>query len=86
MFVDGSLLAWGLSDGTFVANSSVGAGLVFFNEIPSASGFYLVRFFPDRPGFWRIVLRHPTLGEVVNEFDAVSAAPPFSGLQASFGP
>jgi hypothetical protein len=85
MFVDGSLLTWGLSDGASVADSSIGAGFVFFNEISGASGFYLVRFFPDRPGFWRIVLRHPTLGEVVSEFDAVPTAPSFSGLQASFG-
>lgn len=86
-FVDGSVLSWGLTDGTFVSNSGVGAGSVFFNEVIGATGYYLVRFFPDRPGFWRFVLLHPVLGtEVICEFDAVPSLPSVSGLQSSFEP
>ena len=86
-FVDGTILSWGLVDGTYVADSGIGAGQVCFNEIVGIVGFYLVRFFPDRPGFWRIVLQHPMLGvEVVCEFDAVSPFPSASGLQSSFMP
>ena len=87
MFVDGEVLSWMLVDGTFASDSSVGAGLVFFNEMPGAVGFYLVRFFPDMPGFWRIVLRHPVLGtESIFECDAVPLAPHAGGLTASFEP
>lgn len=85
VFVDGVVLPWIISDGTFVPDSGVGAGSVFFNEVAGASGFYLVRFFPDRPGFWRIVISHPVLGvEIIREFDAVPPTPTTSGLLASF--
>ena len=86
-FLNGTVLSWGLVDGTFTPDSGIGAGSVFFNEIVGVSGYYLVRFFPDRPGFWRIVLANPTLGvEVVCEYDAFPAVPSASGLQASFEP
>jgi hypothetical protein len=86
-FVDGTVLSWGLVDGSVVADPSIGAGMVCFNEVSGAIGFYLVRFFPDRPGFWRIVLRHPVSGqEAICEFDAVPPFPPASGLNPSFAP
>jgi len=85
-FVDGSLLAWPLADGAYLASSTIGAGALYFNEIPGAAGHYCARFFPDRVGFWRLVLRHPTLGESVLEFDSVPGVAPVSGLNAQFGP
>ena len=85
VFVDGIVLPWAMSDGTFVPDSSVAAGSVFFNEVAGASGFYSVRFFPDRPGFWRIVISHPVLGvEIIIEFDTVPPMLTTSGLLASF--
>ena len=86
-FLNASVLSWSLVDGTFTPDSGIGAGSVFFNEIVGVNGYYLVRFFPDRPGFWRIVLSHPVLGvEVIREYDAFPAVPSASGLQASFEP
>ena len=86
VFVDGQVLSWSLVDGAFVADSGIGAGLVCFNEVAGAAGFYLVRFFPDRTGFWRIVLQHPDLGEVVCEFDSLPSTPQSSGMLTSVMP
>lgn len=85
VFLNGSAVSWPITDGTFVADSSVNSGLVYFNEVVGSSGFYLVRFFPDRIGYWRLVLRHRVLGqESTCEFDVVSASPATSGLVATF--
>jgi len=86
LFVDGQILAWGFIDGAFVADSSIGAGSVCFNEMSGAAGFYLVRFFPDRTGFWRIVLKHPDFGEVICEFDAFPSMLQSSGMLTSVMP
>lgn len=85
IFYNNSPLSWVIRDGTSVADSSISAGSVYFNEITGAAGFYSVRFFPDRVGYWRIVLRNTALAqESVAEFDANPAATNPSGLQASF--
>jgi len=90
-FVNSSVLAWPLADGSSVTDSGVSAGTVYFNEVSGAPGFYSVRFFPDRTGFWRVVLRSLALQqEAVLEFDAAPAgvfkAVPRGGLTASFAP
>ena len=87
LFVDGLPFQWAVADGVPISDTSIGAGSVFFNEVSGAVGFYLVRFFPDRTGFWRIVLRHSALGvESILEFDAIPQVPQTSGLIAKFGP
>jgi len=89
VFAENSLLAWPLADGTLVPDSSISAGTVYFNEISGASGFYSVRFFPDRVGYWRIVLRNAALSaEVARDFDVAPAGPlgPPNGLNATFIP
>lgn len=91
VFANSSVLAWPILDGGGVPNSGVSAGSVYFEEISGAPGFYLVRFFPDRVGFWRIVLSYPALQqEVPLEFDVVPAnvfkAAAKGGLTASFDP
>lgn len=91
VFANSSLLSWPLEAGSGVSNSGVSAGTVYFEEVSGASGFYLVRFFPDRTGFWRIVLSYVALQqEVALEFDVVPAgvfkAVPRGGLSASFEP
>jgi hypothetical protein len=55
LFVNNQILSWPLVDGTMTADSSIVAGSIYFNEISSSPGFYSVRFFPDRVGFFRIV-------------------------------
>lgn len=85
VFANNVLLAWPVADGSLVLDSSISSGTVYFNEIPQAPGFYSVRFFPDRVGFWRIVIRSDALGaESILEFDVVAPAKPDGGLNASF--
>lgn len=88
LFFNNQAVGWSVEDGAGVADSSISSGKVLFHEIPGASGHYSVRFFPDRAGFWRLVLRHATLlQECVVEADVTSAsAQPgqAGGLNASF--
>lgn len=88
-FVDNSILGWSMVDGTLIPDASVASGYIYFNEITSSPGFYSIRFFPDRIGFWRIILLCPSLSqEKIIEFDVVAAttfAPTSTGgLNASF--
>jgi hypothetical protein len=89
VFADNGLIAWPLADGSTVADSSVSAGTVYFNQIAGAPGYYAVRFFPDRVGFWRLVFREPTLNEeVILSYDVAPARPGVASneLNASFVP
>lgn len=84
-FVNNALLAWPVADGTTVQDSSISAGKIYFSEISGAPGFYSVRFFPDRVGFWRIVLKSTALNaEVILELDVTAPSPPAGGLNATF--
>lgn len=87
VFANNALLAWTLLDGSAVPDSSISAGSVYFNEISGSPGFYSVRFYPDRTGFWKLVYSVPSItAEVVREFDIVpqSAFATANGLNASF--
>lgn len=88
LFVNNQAVSWPLVDGTAVPDSSVSSGQVYFNGLPTA-GFYSLRVFFDRVGFWRLILVHPGLGvEIIREYDVVPAGafkPGASGgLSASF--
>ena len=88
-FVNGTELGWTLEDGSSVVDSSIAAGSVYFNEIAAEPGFYVVRFFADRVGFWRIVLTVSMVqSEPILEFDIIASGalkPGGSGgLNASF--
>lgn len=87
VFANNVALAWTTLDGTAVPDSSISAGTVYFNEIPGNPGFYSIRFFPDRIGFWRIVVSDSAISaESVREFDVAPAGTfsPSNGLNASF--
>jgi hypothetical protein len=87
IFADNGLLGWPIADGTNVSDSSVASGTVYFNEIQGAPGYYSVRFFPDRVGFWRLVFREPTLSqEDILSYDVLAARPGQASneLNASF--
>jgi len=74
-------------DGLTIPDSSISSGFVYFNEIPGSPGFYSVRFYPDRTGFWKLVYSIPTLpAEVIREFDVSPSGLSSSanGLNASF--
>jgi len=88
IFSDNCLLNWPLLDGTNVANFSVSSGSVYFNEISGSPGFYSIRFFPDRIGFWCLVFQNLTLNEeAIRSYDVTSARPgPSNDLNATFLP
>jgi hypothetical protein len=87
VFANNVLLPWSLIDGLIIPDSSVTSGSVYFNEISSNPGFYSVRIFPDRIGFWRLVFLNSTLStEIIKEFDAIPPGvlrPSSGGLNAS---
>lgn len=88
IFVDNSKLLWPIVDGTLIADSSISAGNVYLNEIPGSPGYYSIRFFPDKIGFWKLSILNTTLNqEITKEYDIVPAGtfgPTSSGLNASF--
>lgn len=91
LFVDNAVVTWPLTDGSLVFDSSVCSGKIYFNEISGSPGFYSIRFFPDRVGFWRLVLTSFSLNsEKVFDFDVVNSgffstsSAPSGGLSASF--
>lgn len=89
LFVNNQVLSWPLEDGSAIADSSVSAGSVYFNEISGSDGYYNIRFFPHQIGFWRMIIRHNALSqEVIKEFDVIASGslkPTSSaGLNASF--
>ncbi len=87
-FVNNALLSWPLQDGTMVADSSISSGKIYFNEISAApGGYYSIRFFPDRIGYYRFSFLHPIYGiELERSFDVVPAGvlrPSTGGVIAS---
>ncbi len=89
LFLNNARQGWGLQDGTLVQDGSVSAGNIYFNEVVGSNGYYSVRLFPDRIGFWRVILTHPGFKiEQILEFDVLPAgslsAPSQGGLIASF--
>lgn len=87
LFVNNLSIPWTLLDGTSVADSSISAGYVYFNEIAGSPGFYSLRFFSDRTGFWRLVLSIVVnSAEIIKEYDSVSSLQgnQSGGLNATF--
>lgn len=91
VFVNNTVMPWTVQDGTNVSDPSVSAGTVYVNEISGAPGFYAVRFFTDRVGYWRVVLTVSQYSaEIIREYDVVvagffgSAPSGGGGLTASF--
>lgn len=89
VFANNTPIPWPIQDGSVIPDSTISAGIVYFNEIVGSPGFYSFRFFPDRIGFWRLVFSIPVIpAEVIREFDIVSSKmlAPANGLNASFIP
>lgn len=86
-FVNNAPVSWPVADGTSVQDSSISAGMVYFNEIAGSPGFYALRFFPDRVGYWRLVVSiASTSVEAIKEYDVISAPQgnASGGLNATF--
>jgi hypothetical protein len=89
VFSNNVLLPWTIQDGSAVPDSSISAGVIYFNEISGQPGFYSVRFYPDRIGFWRLVFSVPSIAaEVIREYDITPANQyaAANSLNASFTP
>jgi hypothetical protein len=70
LFVNNTFLHWDLTDGAAVPDSAISSGHVYFNEISGSPGYYSVRFFPDRVGYFRFVFIHSAYSiELEKEFD-----------------
>jgi hypothetical protein len=86
VFFNNAAVVWGVSDGSSTQDSSISSGSIYFHEISGNPGFYSVRFYPDRVGYWRVVLKttSPVSSESIMEFDVVPTANLLPGLNASF--
>lgn len=86
LFWNNSLMAWPVQAGAAVQDASISAGAIYFHEISGSPGFYAIRFFPDRVGYWRLVLTCSSpSAEIVREYDVVNPSSSSSGgLVASF--
>jgi hypothetical protein len=85
LFVNNALMSWPLMDGASVPDSSISSGYIYFNEISGSPGFYSIRFFANKVGFWRLVMKNNSTGiEQVKEYDVTSSSNNSSGLNASF--
>lgn len=72
-----------LEDGTSILNQDISPGIIYFNEIPGKPGFYSVRFFPDKIGFWYLLYSYNG-SEVIKEYDVKPAQTNTDSLIASF--
>jgi hypothetical protein len=69
-FVNNIALPWPLLDGSSTSDASISSGKFYFNEILGSSGYYSLRFFPDRTGFWKInIMVHSVPLEIPREFE-----------------
>jgi hypothetical protein len=89
IFANNTALSWPLADGSLIVDANISSGTIYFNEINGSNGFYSVRFFPDRTGFWRIIITNAGLNtERILEFDIIPAnslkSTVSGGLTASF--
>lgn len=85
LFINNEFLNWPLVDGTNVSDVSILSGSIYFNQISGHLGYYSIRFFPDTPGFWRLIISSNIhMNEIIKEYEVVSQSPQSSGLNASF--
>jgi hypothetical protein len=76
---------WFLVPGLFVTDTQVASGAIYFNEIPSAPGFYTVRWRPNGVGYWRLLISYVAGLQIeVTDYDVVSNQSVAPGLSASF--
>jgi hypothetical protein len=74
-----------LASGATVTDNQVKAGLLYFHEIPGASGSYSVRFRPNAAGYWRLILTYAAGQQIVaQDYDVMAEPTQAGGLTASF--
>jgi hypothetical protein len=87
-FYNNTLLSWTFVDGSMVLDSSIAAGKIYYNEIVDNPGYYTIRTYFDRVGFWRLIFVNSALNsEIIKEYDVLPVgafSPSSGGLNASF--
>lgn len=87
-FYNNAPVLWPLVDGSSTLDSSIVSGSFYFNAIPGALGYYSLRYYPDKVGYWRVVVYDTVSGsEQVRDYDittAVQSSALNTGLIASF--
>jgi hypothetical protein len=74
LFANNVDLNWNLLDGTSVLDQDISSGNVYLNEIVSYPGFYNLRWYPDRIGYWYMSISCSVNGvDYVKEYDLKSA-------------
>jgi len=80
------LQPWPLVDGTTIADASVTAGRIYWNEVGGSPGIYNVRWRPNALGYWRLLITFAGGTQIMaQDYDVVEqAAQISSGLRTSF--
>lgn len=89
LFFDNTLVAWPLVTGVGVTDGQVVSGKVYFHEISTNPGFYAIRWRPNIPGYWRLILSYdPSALTIALDYDIGPVGGVGScgsgGLRASF--
>jgi hypothetical protein len=86
VFFNNTLLPWPVVDGSAVSDSQVKSGILYFNEILTAPGYFSVRYRPNSSGFWRIIINYVAGQQILaQDFDVVAeVTAQGSGMTSSF--
>lgn len=84
LFFNNVLQPWPLVSGSLVTDALAVSAKVYWTEIPSAPGYYSVRFRPNGVGYWRLVLTYAAGTQTLIFDHDVIGASPSTDLVSSF--
>lgn len=86
LFFNNEIQPWTFIDGSTISDMKASSGVVYWNPIPGAPGFYGVRFRPSAIGYWRLLVTYPVGQQILAQDYDVGHLPPFieEGLKPSF--
>ncbi len=84
LFLNNTVVAWPLLDGSVVSDAQVVSGSVYWDALPNQG--YGLRFFPNSLGHWNLLINYPGTSQIVGiDFDVVNLPLAVeSGLTAGF--
>ena len=85
IFANNELLPWTMVDGSGIDDTQITSGFVYFNVL--STGYYGVRFLPDRVGYWNLTFRYiPTSQDLIYQYNVIppNSPNPVGGLNVSF--
>ena len=72
LFANNEKLSWSLEDGSSILSANISPGSIYIEEITGATGYYSIRWFPDRVGYWMLSLVYTGNGmEIIREYDVM---------------